>query len=47
MKELRDAFVEGFVGALRLHLAIVLAPFRVVREFWNETPRYLGERRNP
>lgn len=40
MQDLRDAFIRGFIGGLRLHLAIVLAPLTIVKMLWNEFPRY-------
>lgn len=36
LREAREAFVEGFIAALRLYVAILLAPFAVAKAFLDQ-----------
>ena len=44
LRRIVDAFVEGFVGALRLYVDIVIAPFSVVKAFIVGGPRDMDQR---
>lgn len=39
LRQITEPFVEGFLGALRLFVAIVAAPWGVVKAFVGRTPR--------
>lgn len=36
LREAREAFVEGFLGGLRLYVAILTAPFAAAKAFLEE-----------
>jgi hypothetical protein len=36
LREAREAFVEGFLGAVRLYLAILVAPFAAAKAFLDQ-----------
>lgn len=36
LQEAREAFVEGFVGALRLYVALFMAPFAAAKAFLDQ-----------
>ena len=44
--EFREAFAEGFFGALRLHYDLIRAPFVICAAFINDEPSPLRRIRN-